>query len=293
MLADAYDAQPVQAVANTVDGVTSAAGHSSLGRELERWSTRNSSKGALLLESVRCLQFLAAGQTLAELQRAIQEQDLLGKRTWEARRRYWSLISWRYLTPPEGVVVTALAALSSRGADDPILRGALYFHFCVADRLTFDIATDLLWTLQQQGRNVISVADVEAYIRAGAATHPEVESWSGRTLKKLASSVLSAVRDFGRLAGGSKKRLVQPPLPDELLAYVCKFLSAEGKTARGIFEAPDFRLWVRTPRDVSVRLAKLNQRGALRFEWSGAIALLDLGAETFDAYARRLGQKTC
>jgi len=128
--------------------------------------------------------------------------------------------------PPKSAVIASLTALSSRGADDPVLRGALYFHFCMADRLTFDIATDLLWNLQQQGRDIINVVEVEAYIRAGIAAHPEVDSWSGRTLKKLASSVLSGLRDFGRLAGGSKKRLVQPPLADNLLVYVCKFLLA-------------------------------------------------------------------
>jgi hypothetical protein len=240
---------------------------------------------------VKSLQFLAMGHSLAELHRAIQEQDLLGKRTWEARRRYWSLISWRYLTPPESSVIGALVALSCRGADDSVLRGALYFHFCLADRLTFDVATDFLWALQQQGRAGTSAAEVEAYIRAGAAAHPEVQSWSSRTLTKLASSILSALRDFGRLAGGVKKRLVQPPLPDDLLVYVCKFLSAEGKTARDILAAPDFRLWGHTSQEVGARLAKLQQRGGLRFEWGGDIALLDLGEEPFDAYARRLGQE--
>jgi hypothetical protein len=290
-LADVYDVQPTQAVSNKVDGPISASDRSFLGRELVRWSSRNSSKGALLLESVKCLQFLDAGHSLDELQHAIREKDLLGKRTREARRTYWRLISWRFLTPPESAVVSALTALSCRGADDPVLRGALYFHFCLADRLTFDIATDLLWTLQQQGRGIINVAEVESYIRAGIAAHPEVDSWSGRTLKKLASSVLSALRDFGRLAGGSKKRLVQPPLADDFLVYMCKFLLAEGKTARGILEAPDFRLWGLTLQEVGVRLAKLNQSGALRFEWSGDIAVLDLGEEPFDAYARRLGQE--
>jgi hypothetical protein len=240
---------------------------------------------------MKSLQFLAMGHSLVELQQAIQEQDLLGKRTWEARRTYWRLISWRYLTPPDNAVVSALAALSNGGADDPILRGALYFHFCLADRLTFDVATDLLWTLQQQGREGINTSEVEAYIRAGAVTHPEVHSWSSRTLNKLASSILSALRDFGRLAGGSKKRLVQPPLPDDLLLYVCKFLSAEGKTVRGILGALDFRLWGHTPQEVGARLAKLSQGGALRFEWGGDIAMLDLGEEPFDAYARRLGQE--
>jgi len=287
--AHTYAVQPAQGIHSDVPGLAFVSERSLPGRERARWSSRNSSKGALLLESVKCLQFLAAGHSVDKLQRAIQEQDLLGKRTWEARRRYWSLISWRYLTPPGSAVMRALVALSCRGADDPVLRGALYFHFCLSDRLTFDIATDLLWTLQQQGRDIINTAEVEAYIRAGVATHPEVDRWSSRTLSKLASSVLSALRDFGRLAGGVKKRLVQPLLPDELLVYVCKFLSAEGKTARGILEAPDFRLWGRTPQEVGVHLAKLSQSGTLRFEWGGDIAMLDLGEEPFDAYARRLG----
>jgi hypothetical protein len=146
-LTDIYAAQAAQAIPNKVRGLTSASDRSPLGRELVRWSSRNSSKGALLLESVKCLQFLDAGHSLDALQQAIREKDLLGKRTREARRTYWRLISWRYLTPPESAVVSALAALSCRGADDPVLRGALYFHFCLADRLTFDMATDLLWTL--------------------------------------------------------------------------------------------------------------------------------------------------
>jgi BrxA len=291
MSGDTHTVQPVPAEVGSDDTAISASDRLPLGRELVRWSSRNSSKGALLLESVKSLQFLDAGHSLDELQQAIREKDLLGKRTREARRTYWRLISWRYLTPPARAVVSALAALSCRGADDSVLRGALYFHFCLADRLTFDIATDLLWNLQQQGRDIVNVAEVEAYIRAGIAAHPEVDSWSGRTLKKLASSVLSALRDFGRLSGGSKKRIVQPSVADELLVYVCKFLLAEGKTARGLLEALDFHLWGLTLQEVGVRLAKLNQSGVLRFEWSGDIAVLDLGEEPFDAYARRLGQE--
>ncbi len=290
-LADTFGAQHGPAVPKEVKTLAATIDRSPLGRELMRWSSRNSSKGALLLESVKCLQFLAEGYSVDELQRAIREKDLLGKRTREARRRYWSLISWRYLTPSESAVVRALAALSCRGADDPVLRGALYFHFCLADRLTFEVATDFLWELQQRGRDILNAAEVEAYIRAGAATHPEVDGWSSRTLSKLASSVLSALRDFGRLAGGAKKHMVQPPMPDELLVYLCKFLAAEGKTARGILDAPDFRLWGRTPQEVGVRLATLSQSGTLRFEWSRDIAVLDLGEETFDAYARHLGQE--
>ncbi|MBI4491825.1 MAG: DUF1819 family protein [Chloroflexi bacterium] len=153
-LASTYGKRGLHLVGQEPEALAPAWGRSWLGRELQRWSARNLSKGALLLESVKCLQFLADGHSVAELHRAVQEQDLLGKRTWEARRTYWRLISWRYLTPPDNPVVAALAALADRGTDDPTLRGALYFHFCLADRLTFDVAADLLWTLQQQGREV-------------------------------------------------------------------------------------------------------------------------------------------
>jgi hypothetical protein len=264
---------------------------SSLGRELQQWSARNSSKGALMLESIKCLQFLAAGHSIDELRHAIQNEDLLGKRTWEVRRTYWRLISWRYLTPPHSPVVSALSALACRGADDPILRGALYFHFCLADRLTFDIATDLLWVLQHQGREIISSAEVEAFIRSHASSHPEVLNWSVSTFSSLVSNILSALRDFGRMSGRAKKRLARPPLPDEMLLYICKFLSNEGASAREIVEAPEFRLWGRDPHEVGTHLSKLSRTGVVRFEWSGDIAILDIGEETFDAYARRLGQQ--
>jgi hypothetical protein len=52
---DTYDAQPACAVSKIVDGLMSVADRSALGRELARWSARNSSKGALLLESVKSL----------------------------------------------------------------------------------------------------------------------------------------------------------------------------------------------------------------------------------------------
>src|SRR2546423_1529621 len=51
--------------AKAVHGLQTAPSRSAFGREMVRWSARNSSKGALLLESVKSLQFLAAGHVLA------------------------------------------------------------------------------------------------------------------------------------------------------------------------------------------------------------------------------------
>jgi hypothetical protein len=72
-VADTYPVRPVPAEVGSDDAATSASDRSLLGHELVRWSSRNSSKGALLLESVMSLQFLNAGHSLDELQQAIHK----------------------------------------------------------------------------------------------------------------------------------------------------------------------------------------------------------------------------
>ncbi len=89
----------------------------------------------------------------------------------------------------------------------------------------------------------------------------------------------------------ARKPLAQPPLPDGLLLCVCRFLRAEGKSAREIVTSPGFRLWGQAPEEIGTRLVRLSWAGAIRFEWSGDIAVLDLGEETLEAYTRRLGQE--
>ncbi len=263
----------------------SRSARSPLGRESGRWSARNHSRGAMLTETVRALEYLAAGHSVGALRTAIVEQDLLGKRTSHDRRTCWRLLSSRYLHPPVGPAISMLTSLMRTGADDHVVRGALYFHFCLADRLAFEVATDLLWSLDRRGREIVRPSEVEDFVRQRAADHPEVLTWAQTTHQALATKLLSAFRDFGRLTGVVTKRLAQPPLPDTLLLYVCAFLAAEGQSARDIVGAPDFRLWGMSPGDVGTRLARMSQCQAIRFEWSGDIAVLDLGERTFPVHA--------
>jgi hypothetical protein len=187
-------------------------------------------------------------------------------------------------------VARALTDLASNPRLAVVLRGALYYHHCLADRATYDVATSLLWRLQEAGRHEVTVADIERYLVAGGV-HPEVRNWAPATRRKVAHSISAALRDFGRLEGKVKKRLARPLLPTELLLYVARFLREEGRSARDILFSPDFRLWGRGPDDIAQGFRQEAARGTIRFEWTGNAVYLDLGDEGFSAYAERLGSQ--
>jgi hypothetical protein len=94
--------------------------------------------------------------------------------------------------------------------------------------------------------------------------------WRESTRIKLAGNVLSALRDFGVLTGVQRKKLIRPVVALEVVLHLCRLLDAEGLRGRSLLEAPDWRLFLWDIQDTSLALARLAQRGDIRFERSGA-----------------------
>ena len=99
---------------------------------------------------------------------------------------------------------------------------------------------------------------------------------SESTRKKLAGNVLSALRDFGVLSGVQRKVLQRPIVPPEVALHLCRLLHAEGLRGRSLLEAPDWRLFLWEPHDISMALAQLAQRGEIQFERSGRTVILEI-----------------
>ncbi len=54
----------------------------------------------------------------------------------------------------------------------------------------------------QRGEQHIAAADIHRFFDAKATAHPEVNDWPYATRNRLASNILSTLRDFGLLRGG-------------------------------------------------------------------------------------------
>lgn len=253
-----------------------------LGRDLGPYSARTSSKGALLDEAQIVLRELAHGKALDEVRAATLDGTLLPRHARETRNRVWDALHWRFFAwnPPRWVLADLVAA--ARGdVTDPRFVGLVYVHYARRDRLTLDFVAEDLWPRWQRKNRDVSRADVMDFLAAHA--NAQWATWRESTRLKLAGNVLTALRDFGLLAGVQRKLLQRPVVPAEVVLHVCRLLSAEGMRGRGLLEACDWRLFLWDAPDVSHALAGLAQRGEIRFERSGRTVVLEVPPHPMEA----------
>jgi hypothetical protein len=214
---------------------------------------------------------------LDEVRSACLTGRLLRQSARETRRRIWEALNWRYFawSPPRWVLAD-LADAARGDANDRRFVGLAYVHYARRDRLTFDFATDRLWTRWQHKAFEVRRDNVLDFLADYESRDVVVKKWRESTRKKLAGNVLSALRDFGVLIGVQRKLLQRPVVVPEVVLHVCRVLDAEGLRGRALLEARDWRLFLWELHDTSLALAQLAQRGDIRFERSGKTVVLDI-----------------
>jgi len=253
-----------------------------LGRDVGPYSTRNSSKGALLGEAQAVFRKLAHGKTLNDLRVASLEGVLLPRQARETRNRIWDALHWRFFAwNPPGWVLADISEAACGEVTDPTFVGLVYVHYARRDRLTFDFVTEDLWPRWRRKNREVGRADVTDFL----AVHADGQwaAWRESTRLKLAGNVLTALRDFGLLSGVQRKVLQRPVVPPEVVLHVCRLLNAGGLRGRGLLEACDWRLFLWDTPDVAQALAGLAQRGEIRFERSGRTVVLEVPPHPMEA----------
>ncbi len=247
-------------------------------RDIGEYSARNSSKGALLDEAARVFQSISKGATLDTVREDVFRGTLLTQRSFHNRKRIWTSISHRYLLKDEPWLESLLSQESHLGPQSSEFKSLLYLLYALRDRLTFDFVTKVLWAKGQQTRAAISRNDVLDLLGAAVPDRPQIDRWSEATRKKLAGSILTALRDFGVLEGKQKKILVQPPLPLSTAEIIVRILVREGCRGRQILESHIWRLFFLKESDVAQVLSRLAIEGTLRFEKAGTTVVLETPA---------------
>jgi hypothetical protein len=246
-------------------------------RDVGDYSSRNTSKGALLTNAFTLFSAMRADGVRADALRDIALRgQLFPRASYENRQRIWDNLHYRYFAPAVPWVSEGLANASVSGASSPDFRSMTYLYFALRDRLTFDLVTKLIWQRWRAQSMIVSVADVLEFIANEAANHPTVKLWRPSTRTKLAQSILAALRDFGLLRGVQAKEIQRPPVSAEAVFHLLCILVAEGRHGRAVIEAPDWRLFLWSEDDAAKALAELEQRRWIRFERGGRTVILEL-----------------
>lgn len=245
-------------------------------REQGEYSSRNTSKGALLHEAHAVFSAVRDGLSADCVREAILQSRLFQKTSFETRRKIWNLLDHRYFAPRSEWIVKSLARASAAGAHSPDFASLAYLYFALRDAVTFDFVVEPVWESWQTRTRAIGRSEFAKFLEAAAVHHPSVRRWRETTRSRLSASTLAALRDFGLLRGQQSKQIQRPPATLETAYHLLAILVAEGNEGRSILEATDWRLFLWSESDVADALGKMAQNGWVRFERGGRTVILEM-----------------
>jgi len=255
------------------------------------YSSRNSSKGALLTESEILFSYLAKNNcNMDSARNAVIRDNILTKRTYQTRKRCWAVLHSRYFPNKFGDGhLNPIIAVYETDVSDTMKRGVLYYHFVTSDLFAYETTTRVIYDIACQGLTSISPRTVDKFLNSRVESHPETNSWSYQTRNSLISHYLSALRDFGILEGKIRKRIRRPEISENLFLYIATVLRDCGKSSRDILVSDDFKLFLLTPTEVEIRFIEAHQNNRIKFRKSGKIISLEFPWETIHDYIKTLG----
>jgi hypothetical protein len=189
------------------------------------YSSRNSSKGALLTEAKILFSHLAKGNSLGSARQAVFQDNIFVKKTHQTRKRCWEVLHSRYFPQKEeSEQIHPIIALFRIKASEKMKQGVLYYHFAISDLFSYEATTELIYDLYRRGLTNIAPRNIHEFLDLKKKFHPEINEWSPQTRLSLVSHYLSANRDFGILEGKNQKRVRRPTVEEDLFLYIVTYL---------------------------------------------------------------------
>jgi len=182
----------------------------------------------------------------------------------------------RYFAFNNDWVIRSLAEASKEGVNSPSFLSLAYVYYVLRDKLTFKFVTGPLWERWKKRITTIDKGDFLSFLDKESQENSIIDRWYDSTKRKLASNMLSALRDFGVLKGVRSKKIQRPTISPETVFHLLSILMAEGLRSQSIIEAPDWRMFLWTDVDVAHALNELSLRRWIGFEKTGRTVIIEL-----------------
>lgn len=249
---------------------------------------------ALLTETPDLVKSYLAIQDMAEWRRHHQADERLQKSFRGKVDHLLDIMARRYLMDQDkGFRETPLLILLGGRLPDAFSRHLYFLHYCLAERLAYEVVTEVVAPKQFGGDSGVSKKAVDSFLERQSPRHPEVLQWSPTIRDRIVSSILGALREFGMLGGQSGHEFQPLPPPVELFAYLLYWL--RDKRTKQWLQHKHWRLLLMREAEVLEYLRRSDAEGYVLFDPAAADLeytcgnLLELAAELVKAQAPRRG----
>ena len=228
-------------------------------------------KGGALLDDMRMLvRFWEKddSKTRTEIRR------LLGKKTL-ARSQDTLIRTFmpRFIKgdPPNAWKIAKL--IEDRNPEPEIIRPTYYWVTARSDRLLYEFVTEELIHVAGSGGGSVRIEETTSWI--SGQIKKTGQEWSPTVKLKVGRGIHAALRDFGILEGGSKKRIAPVHLPIEAFCYIAFWLERLGYSGESLVRHSDWGLFLFSPKIVERLMLEAHQLNLLSFHSAGRIYRVD------------------
>jgi hypothetical protein len=245
--------------------------------------------GALLGDTKTLLSNWASDDSVQENVERLLRENVFGKASRSRVEDILAIFKQRYLADES--VTRSLVTLAKGRTSTSVLDRILYFFSARADRLMYDVVLELLVPLSQEGVFDVGVPEVQRTLAKWVQQGKSKANWSEPTVIRISQGLLSALRDFGVLAGSVNKKISSIFLPIEAFAFIAFFLKQHQPSGAKLIENPDWKLFFLSRDAVERFLFEAHQRELLEYHVAGNVTRLTFPSETLEEYARVLAQR--
>ncbi len=173
--------------------------------------------------------------------------------------------------PPNAWEIARL--FEDRNADFEIVRPIYYWITARSDRLLYEFVTQELIRVAGSGDGSVRIEETTTWI--SAHIKKAGQEWTPTVTLKVGRGILAALRDFGILQGGTKKRVAPAHLPMEAFCYIAFWLVRLGYSGESLISHSDWGLFLFSPKIVERLMLEAHQLSLLSFHSAGRIYRVD------------------
>lgn len=248
-------------------------------------------KGGALLDDMRVLVRAWSDQQSSDQRQKAIESNVLAKRT---RARVADTLKRAFLPrfvagdPPAAWKI--VRELEDRDLPLEVIRPVYYWITARTERLLYDFVCEEL-VCRSKGTDPTIGTDAVASWITQKLTKAD-KRWSPTVTVKVARGLLAALRDFGILEGGAKKRIAPVYLPFEAFAYVAFVLNSLGSSGQNLVSHPNWKLFLLSETAVEHLFLEADRRKLVRYQAAGKIVRIDFPASNLSEMADVLVART-
>ena len=163
-----------------------------------------------------------------------------------------------------------------------ILRPILYFYCALNEPLIGDFLKKVLLPRHKKGILEVDSHDVRSFIDHEIEDKNISVKWSESVSKRVASGLFAALKEFGILEGGRRRKISPKFIPLPVFIYIAFFIFQEGAVGKKIIHHDYWNLFLLNQVEITHLFMEAHQQKYLHYEEVGDIVRIDFFYKTFE-----------